>query len=239
MTKLHRRDLKQDEVRTKVAEAVKSVSLHGREVLYIIIIVIAVAAIAFSWFFYEKRQQEASQNLLGQGLEKFNSPVGPQTDPNTPKPVYNFNSDAEKYSAAAKDFEKVIADYGNTPAADMARYLAGVCYFYMKDFAKSEQNLKQSTKISDRNLLYYQSRMALADLYSKTNKPDQAITSLKEALKPNKPQVPVEYLWLQLAETYEKAGKKKDARETYQKIVNEYKDSAVSFEAQQKLNQVQ
>ena len=239
MTKLHRRDLKQDEVRTKVAEAVKSVSLHGREVLYIIIIVIAVAAIAFSLFFYEKKQQEASQNILGQALEKFNAPVGQQPDPTAPKPLYNFNSDTEKYNAAVKDFEKVVSDYGNTPAVDMARYLAGVCYFYLKDFSKAEQSLKQSTKVSDRNVLYYQSRTALADLYNKTNKPEQAIAVLKEALKPNKPQVPVEYLLLQLAESYEKAGKKKEAKDTYQKIINEYKDSPVSFEAQQKLNQVQ
>jgi tetratricopeptide (TPR) repeat protein len=239
MTKLHRRDLKQDEVRTKVAEAVRSVSLHGREVLYIIIIVLAVAAIAFAWFFYEKKQQEASQNLLGQGLEKFNSPVGAQTDPNMPKPAYNFNSDTEKYRAAVKDLEKVASDYGNTPAANMARYLSGVCYFYLKDYAKAEQYLKQSSKVSDRNVLYYQSRMAQADLYSKTNKPEQAITVLNEALKPSKPQVPVEYLLLQLAENYEKAGKKKEAKDTYQRIVNEYKESPVSFEAQQKLNQVQ
>ena len=237
MTKLHRRDLKQDEVRTKVAEAVKSVSLHGREVLYIILAVVAVAGIAIAWFFYERSQQQASQDLLGMGLEKFNAPVAQQVDPNMPKPAYNFNSESEKYTAAVNDFQKVVADYGNTPAADMARYLSGVCYFYLKDYAKAEQNLKQSSKVSDRNILYYQSRIALADLYNKTNKPQQAIDVLNEALKASKPQVPKEFLLLQLAQNYEKAGKKKEAKDTYQKIANEYKESPVSFEAQQKLNE--
>jgi tetratricopeptide (TPR) repeat protein len=238
MTKLHRRDLKQDEVRLKVAEAVKSVSLHGREIVYIIAIIVAVAAITFGWFFYEQRQQQASQNLLGQALDKFNSPVGPQLDPNMPKPAYSFNSDTDKYNAALKDFEQIISKYGNTPAADMARYMAGICNFYLKNFSKAEQYVKQSMKVSERNVLYYQSRMALADLYNKTNRPNEAITVLKEALKPSKPQVPADYLWLQLAESYEKAGKKKEAKDTYQKIVTEYKDSPVSFEAQQKLNQL-
>ena len=237
MTKLHRRDLKQDEVRTKVAEAVKSVSLHGREVVYIILAVVAVAGIAIAWFFYERSQQQASQDLLGTGLEKFNAPVAQQVDPNMPKPAYNFNSETEKYTAAVKDFEKVAADYGNTPAADMARYLSGVCYFYLKDYGKAEQNLKQSVKVSDRNILYYQSRLALADLYNKTNKPQQAIDVLNEALKPSKAQVPKEFLLLQLAQSYEKAGKTKEAKDTYQKIVTEYKESPVSFEAQQKLNE--
>jgi len=237
MTKLHRRDLKQDEVRTKVAEAVKSVSLHGREVVYIILAVVAVAGIAIAWFFYERSQQQASQDLLGTGLEKFNAPVAQQVDPNMPKPAYNFNSETEKYTAAVKDFEKVAADYGNTPAADMARYLSGVCYFYLKDYGKAEQNLKQSVKVSDRNILYYQSRLALADLYNKTNRPQQAIDVLNEALKPSKAQVPKEFLLLQLAQSYEKAGKTKEAKDTYQKIVTEYKESPVSFEAQQKLNE--
>ena len=237
MTKLHRRDLKQDEVRTKVAEAVKSVSLHGREVVYIILAVVAVAGIAIAWFFYERSQQQASQDLLGTALEKFNAPVAQQVDPNMPKPAYNFNSETEKYTAAVKDFEKVAADYGNTPAADMARYLSGVCYFYLKDYGKAEQNLKQSVKVSDRNILYYQSRLALADLYNKTNRPQQAIDVLNEALKPSKAQVPKEFLLLQLAQSYEKAGKTKEAKDTYQKIVTEYKESPVSFEAQQKLNE--
>jgi tetratricopeptide (TPR) repeat protein len=237
MTKLHRRDLKQDEVRIKVAEAVQSVSLHGREVLYIILAVVAVAGIALAWFFYERSQQRASQDLLGQGLEKFNAPVAQQVDPGMPKPAYNFNSEGEKYTAAVKDFEKVAAEYGNTPAADMARYFGGVCYFYLKDYTKAEQNLKQSSKVSDRNILYYQSRLALADLYNKTNKPQQAIEVLNEALKPSKPQVPKEFLLLQLANSYDSAGKKKEARDTYQKIANEYKDSPVSFEAQQKLTE--
>jgi tetratricopeptide (TPR) repeat protein len=239
MTKLHRRDLKQDEVREKVAEAVKSVSLHGREVLYIILIVIAVAGIAVAWFFYERSQQQASQNLLGLGLEKLSAPVAqPQTDPNMPKPAFNFNTEAEKYRAAVKDFEKVAAEYGNTPAADQARYLAGVCYFYLNDHAKAEQLIKQSSRVSDRNIIYYQSRIALAELYNKTNRSQQAIEVLKEALKPSKSQVPKDFLLLQLAASYEKAGKNKEARDTYQQIATEYKDSPASFESQQKLDQL-
>jgi len=239
MTKLHRKDLKQDEVREKVAEAVKSVTLHGREVAYIIVTVVAVAAIAFAWFFYERKQQEAGQNLLGQALEKFNAPVAAPVDPNMPKPTYNYSTETQKYQEALKDFETVISKYGNTPAADMSRYMAGICSFYLKDNSKAEQYLKQSSRVSDRNILYYQSRIALADLYSKTNRLNEAIALLQEALKRPKPQVPLESMLMQLADFYEKAGKKKEAKDTYQKIVNEYKDSPTSFEAQQKLNQVQ
>jgi len=239
MTKLHRKELKQDEVRERVAEAVRSVKIHGREALYMVVIVLAVAGIAFAWYFYERNQQENAQNLLGQAMEKFNAPVAVQADPNLPKPAYNFLSETQKYTEARKDFENVYSKYGNTPAADMARYMAGICSFYLKDNTKAEQYLKQSSKTSDRNILYYQSRLALADLYSKSKRYDEAIKVLNEALNRPKPQVPLEYVLMQLAETYEKAGKNKEARDTYQKIANDYKDSPISFQAQQKLTQVQ
>ena len=239
MTKLHRKELKHDEVRDRVADAVKSVKIHGREVVYMVLIVLAVAGIAVAWYFYERSQQENAQNLLGQAMEKYNAPVQAQTDPNLPKPTYNFSSDTQKYTEARKDFESVFSKYGNTPAADMARYMAGICSFYLKDNAKAEEYLKQSSKISDRNILYYQSRIALADLYSKSKRYEEATKVLNEALNRPKPQVPLEYVMLQLADNYEKAGKKKEARDTYQKIANDYKDSSVGFQAQQKLNQVQ
>jgi tetratricopeptide (TPR) repeat protein len=237
MTKLHRKELKQDEIRETIVDAVKSVSIHGRQLAYIIGVVLLVALIAFGWFFYEQKQKEASQNVLGIALEKFNTAVGEPEAPNAPKPAYTFKTDSEKYKAALKDFEKVINEYGNTQAADQARYMAGVCSFYLNDLPKTEKYLKESGKVSERNILYYQSRLALADLYMKTGKPDQSVQILKEATEKRNPPVPSEYLLFKLAESYDKLGKKKEARETYQKIVDQYKESSLVFQAQSRLSE--
>jgi predicted negative regulator of RcsB-dependent stress response len=43
---------------------------------------------------------------------------------------------------------------------------------------------------------------------------------------------------MQLAAGYEKAGKKKEASETYQKVLNDYKDSPISYQAQMRLNEL-
>ena len=85
MTKLHRKDLKQDEVRQKLVEAIKGVSFHGKEALYLLTIVIAIGFIAIAWSYYEKNQQQESQNLLGVAIAKFQSPVGEQP-PNPQNP---------------------------------------------------------------------------------------------------------------------------------------------------------
>ena len=239
MAKLHRKDLKQDEVREKFAEAIRSVSLHGREVLYIVLVVVAVALTAAAWFYYERRQQEQAQNLLSIAMEKYQASVSEAPPaPGAPRTIYTYKTEPEKYSAAMKDFEEVIKKYGNTPAADMARYQAGVCAFYLKDYKKAEDYLQQSAKTSDRNILYYESRLALANLYNLTNRPQQAVTVLNDAVEKNKSNVPADYLMLQLGENYAAAGNVKAAKDTYQKILNQYKDSPIGYQAQIKLNEM-
>jgi tetratricopeptide (TPR) repeat protein len=239
MTKLHRKELKQDEVREKLSEAVKSVSLHTREVIYIITIVIAVGAIAALWSYYEKKQQQQSQALLGTAIKKFQAPVvlDPASNVDS-KPEYSYKTETEKYRAALKDFEQIIQKYGNTPAAEVAKYHAGVSAFYLGDNKKAEDYLKQSTRVSERNILYYVSRMALANFYSASGKPDEAVKLIKEAIQKNKNIVPQENLLLQLADIYEKAGKAKESRDTLQKIVDEYKETSASFQAQTRLNEL-
>ncbi|HEY7162011.1 MAG TPA: tetratricopeptide repeat protein [Acidobacteriota bacterium] len=239
MTKLHRKELKQDEVREKISEAVRSVSLHSREVVYIIALVVAVGLIAMGWFYYEKRQEGQSQIALSTALKKMDAPVGDAatTNPNV-RSEFTYKSDSEKYTAALKDFEKIIKDYGNTPAAEIARYQAGVCAYYLADTKKAESYLKESTRVSDRNILYYLSRIALANFYAGTGKYDEAVNSLNEAIQKNKEFVPQENLLLQLADVYEKAGKTKEARDTLQKISDGYKDSPAAYQAENRLKEL-
>jgi tetratricopeptide (TPR) repeat protein len=238
MTKLHRKELKQDEVREKISEAVRSVSLHGRELMYIIGLVAAVAVIALGWFYYEKHQQRESQKVLSVALKKLEAPVGETAANPNVKPEFSYKTESEKYTAALKDFEQIIKDYGNTSAAEIARYQAGVCTYYLGDLKKAESNLKESTRVSDRNILYYLSRIALANFYSSTGKYDEAVKLLNEAIQKNKDYVPQENLFLQLADVYEKAGKTKEEREILQKIVDGYKESPSSFQAENRLKEL-
>jgi tetratricopeptide (TPR) repeat protein len=241
MTKLHRKDLKHDEIQEKLSDAFRDITLHSREVLYIIILVVAIGAIAAAWYYYEQNQRAQSQALLGDAMEKYNATTGPnaqQLDPSLPKPKYSYKTDAEKYHAALSDFEMIVNKYGNTPAGEMARYYAGASSFYLKQNGKAEDYLKQSTRISDKNILYYLSRMTLADLYNDTGKSDQAIQLMKEAVDNNKEVVPQENLLMELGDSYKKAGKIQDAENTYRKILDDYKDSPVSYQAQIQINEL-
>jgi tetratricopeptide (TPR) repeat protein len=232
--KLHRKELKHDEIGVKFGEAVKGLTLHGKEVIWIATVVVSVLVIVLSWSYYEKRQTTQSQALLGTAMDKFNAKVGAAAaaDPTAPKPEYTYNTEAEKYGAALADFDQVIRKYGQTSAAQAARYYAGVCAFYLKEYPRAEGYLKESGQVSDRNVLFFLSRMSLAELYNLTGKSEQGIPLLQEAMDKNQNLVAPETLLLALADTYKKAGKTKEATDTYQKIVNQYKDSPLSYKAQ-------
>lgn len=237
--KLHRKELKHDEIGEKFGEAVKGLTLHGKEVIWIATVVVSVLVIVLSWSYYEKRQQAQSQALLGTAMDKFNAEVGAApADPTAPKPEYTYGTEAEKYGAALKDFDQVVQKYGQTPAAQAARYYAGVCAFYLKEYPKAEAYLKESGQVSDRNVLFYLSRMSLADLYNLTGKSEQGIPLLQEAIEKNQNLVAPETLLLALADTYKKAGKTKEATDNYQKIVSQYKDSPLSYKAQTVLSEM-
>lgn len=239
MTKLHRKELKQDEIGEKIKGAVEGVAHHQMQMVYAITILLAIGIIAFAWSHYEKKQQQESQALLGAALEKLDAPVGEQPATETSrKPKYTYKTETEKYTEALKDLEKVQQQYGNTPAAAMARYQAGICAFYLKDIAKAEKYLQESGRANPKNILFCLSRIALANVYTSQAKYDPALKALNEATTQNQGAVPPESLMLQLAQTYEKAGKTKEANDTYQKIVKDYKDSSAGYEAQQRLNEL-
>jgi len=86
--------------------------------------------------------------------------------------------------------------------------------------------------------LYYMSRLTLADLYNANGKSGQAVDLMKDAVDKNKNTVPQESLLMKLAESYQKAGNTKEATGTYQKVVDQYKESPVTYEAQIQLAQL-
>jgi tetratricopeptide (TPR) repeat protein len=237
--KIHRKELKHDEIGEKFGEAVRSLSLHGKEILYIVAIAVGIVAIVLAWYYYEQTQERASQAMLGAALQKFEAPViENKLDPALSGVALSYKTEAEKYTAARQDFDQIVKNYGHTSAAESARYYAGICAFYLKDNSQAEQYLKDATRVSEKNILYYLSRMTLADFYSRSGKPDQAIALMQEAIDHNKEIVPQDSQLMQLAQLYKDAGKKTEAIATYQKIVDTYKDSPISYKAQIDLSEL-
>lgn len=87
-----------------------------------------------------------------------------------------LNGDGDKLG-----FVKIIDKFSGTPAANLSKYYAGVCYLKMGDFAKAEKYLKdfdgKGTMVAD------VAKGALGDALMEQNKTDDAIKAYLDASK--------------------------------------------------------
>ena len=68
-----------------------------------------------------------------------------------------------------------------------------------------------------------------------TGQYDDAVKLLTELAANRDGTLPIAGVLIQLGQAYEKAGKPKDARAAYQRVVDEFSDSSYAFEARRQL----
>jgi tetratricopeptide (TPR) repeat protein len=156
----------------------------------------------------------------------------------------NFKSDsfnlALKGNPAQKGdvgFLKVIKDHSGTPAGNLAKYYAGICYLHLGDFNNAVKYLEEY-KAGDAQLKLMSSG-SLGDAYAELGKVDKAYESYKVATTAfvSDDFNTAEFLY-RLAQLYDKNGKTKEAIEAFTRLKNEFPTSNRSFEADKYLGKL-
>lgn len=120
-------------------------------------------------------------------------------------------------------FLDIIDQYSGTPAANAAKYYAGICYLHLGQFEAAIDYLKDFD--ADGRLMPIAKYGALGDAYSELSDFDQAIKNYRKATNynPNKALTP--YYLKKLGMLLEKQGQLEDAKEAYETIRDEYPES--------------
>ncbi|WP_345954887.1 tetratricopeptide repeat protein [Mucilaginibacter sp. PAMB04168] len=131
---------------------------------------------------------------------------------------------ALKGDAGYPGFEKIINDYSNTKAANLAYYYAGTAYLNKGEYRKAIDNLTNFR--GDDNMVAAEAFGSIADAYVELKDYEKAETYFKKAADKaaNKFLSPI-YL-KKLGLVYEARNDNKSAAETYQKIKTDYPTSA-------------
>ena len=79
-------------------------------------------------------------------------------------------------------------------------------------------------------------RLGLADAQARAGQYDQAINTFKELAQHKDGPLPVDGILMQLGRTYRDAGKRADAQQTFNRLVQEYPDSPFTSEAKRELD---
>jgi len=234
--RLTRKEIKRDEFTAAVGRGVEYAESHVRTIGYAIGAVVVLALLAVAFYFWRNSRLQGANDALAQAVKVYNAPVtatgAKPNDPVTP----SFANEAGRRSKAKEFLEKVRDGYGSTAAADVAG-------LYLAQIAADEGRLDDARKgwqdfVDDHgdHMLAGEARLNLISLDRKQGKAQQVAKELQGMLEQNDAALPQDVILYELAQTQEQLGRKKDAVDAYQRILDEFPQSPYGSEAQQKVS---
>jgi predicted negative regulator of RcsB-dependent stress response len=235
MSQLNRRDMKRDELATAMGRGVEYAESHARTLVTAIGVVLAVALLAALWFMYRSNRDEKANVALAQAIKVYQAPV----DPAAPKPddpqAPTFADEAARRTKAKGLFEKVYDDFGSTSAGDVAAVYLGQIALGEGQPDRARELWNGFVKEHGDHLLAGETRVNLFRLDRNTGKAEEVSKTLTAMLDQAEPPLPQDVILGELAATQEQLGKKQDAVQSYQRIIDEFPQSPYARDARQKI----
>jgi tetratricopeptide (TPR) repeat protein len=130
---------------------------------------------------------------------------------------------AIKGDAGYPGFEKIVTDYSNTKAANLAYYYLGVAYLNKGQYRKAIDDFNEYR--GDDNMVAAEAYGSTADAYVELKDYDKAATYFKKAIDKSKNKFLSPLYLKKLGLVYETQNDNKSADETYKTIKSDYTDS--------------
>ena len=234
-----KRQIKQDEFRTGLHKATEWMRAHAREVQMTALAVVVLLGAALLVQNFRGRQEAAAEASFSRAVETFHAPVAAELSPGAERPATTYATREEKYRKALAEFEGV-AKSGSGDVRQRARYYAALSQVELGELAAAEKTLGElAGRRDDDDLVPSLSRLALADLLRRQGQAAQAIDAYRQMLDDPSFLLPRDHVLLKLAAAQEEADRVKDARASYQRLVQEYPGSVYAGEARQRAEYLQ
>ncbi len=230
-----RHHLKENELRNLARQAGQTVSERRTETTGVIAVVVVIGALALGYFGWRERVQTKAHGLLAQAMAVQDARVGPPPAPGAPAGGLYFPTDRERSQAALTKF-KIAADaYPSTDAGIYARYQEGATSLALGATPGAIAAYQQVIKEAGDGFYGLMARLGLAEAQARAGQYDTAINTFKELAQRKDGPLPVDGILMQLGRTYVEAGKRDDARQTFNRLVEEYPQSPFTGDARKEI----
>lgn len=158
----------------------------------------------------------------------------PTTPP--PPPPGSYPSERAKLEAALPKFLAAANAYPDTTAGIGARYHAAAAATAL---GRPDEALRLYGEVveRDRNGVYGRmARMGIGETQARAGRHEQAIAAFKELAGDTTTDLPLDAVLTQLGRSYVQAGKTKEARETFQRVLDEFPQSPYAAMARQEID---
>ena len=200
-----------------------------------ILVALALVAGFGSWFYFANQDEKASVELTA-AMRTLETPVLPAGMPAQPD-IPSFATSQERTDTAKKQLQGIVDRYPHTHSADVARYFLGTTALEAGDNANAERDLKEVANTHNADLSSL-AKMALATLYTSTNRTKDALDLYKQLA--GKPTMTVSKVTadLKLASLYETLQQPSEAKRIYEQIQRENPGTEAGALAQSKLQEL-
>lgn len=238
MKRSERHHLKENTLAVFAERATTVVTDRGRELLIGVLAVVLLAAAVAGYFWWRGRAEGRASTLLADAMTVLEAQVTPPATPtpgqNAPTPPPGtYTSERAKLEAALPKLTTVYTEHPSTDSAVAARYHAANALAALGRRAEAQTQYQEV--IDEGGIYASMARLGLANLLAGAAEHDRAIAIYKELSAEPGGNVPVDGVLMQLARTYEKAGRRSEAQQTFSRIVQEYPDSLYAAEARRQL----
>jgi len=227
-----RHRLKQDQFAAGASEAIDWTVEHRDKLTYGAIALLVIVLIGFGGWWYLQQQDEAAGLALGHAITIYSTPLTAAGQPALPGATA-FATSQERAKAAQAEFKSAADKYSHTNSGELAKYFLGLTDIDLNNTADAERELKEvaGTRNADTSSL---AKMALASLYRRMGKDQDAIKLYKELSDKPTNTVSKSAAQLEMAATYE-AKDPTNAKIIYQQIQKDDAKGPAAEIAAQKL----
>lgn len=263
MSRLTRDEIRRDEVREAVFSASTWFAEHVRQILMGVAAVIAVVVGVVLFLNYQDGREKEASHQLSEALKVYRAPIDePATDAiddlfgtppdsapdegaaeETEEPTagsetdgLSFASEAERRSAARMELEAVRESYGSTSSGRLASVYLGQIAAVEGDTAKARELWTNYLEAAGRDhAMAIGVQLNLYSLDRAEGRGQELAATLRGAVAAESSPLPKDALLFELAATLAQLGDEEGARETFERVVNEFPDSGYAIRARQQL----
>ena len=230
-----RHHLKDNELRNFAVQAGHTMAERRKETTMLIVGAVVVVALAASYLGWREHVQTKAHALLAQAMAVQDARVGPPPAPGTPGGGLYFPTERERAQAALTKF-KVAADaYPSTDAGIYARYQQAATSLALGSTPGAIAAYQEVVKEAGDGFYGQMARLGLAEAQARAGQYDTAINAFKELAQRKDGPLPVDGILMQLGRTYLDAGKRADAQQTFNRLVEEYPESPFTGDARKEI----
>ncbi|HVS65635.1 MAG TPA: tetratricopeptide repeat protein [Thermoanaerobaculia bacterium] len=235
MSGLTRQEMKRDEVREWIVVAIDWIADHVKVLFAVLGGLIALGVVLALVFQFLGNRAQRAQEELAEAIRFYTAPIDAATpDPDDAKnPV--FASEADRGARAEPIFERVHERFGSTAAGRIAGAYLGEIAASRGDFEAARQHWQRYLEKDSQSALAATVRLDLISLERQTGAGEQLAADLRDAIESGSWSVPSDVLLWELGLTLEQQGQPDEARDAFQRLVDEHPTSAYATRARERI----